>query len=623
MRYLGAKTELVDRIYSLIKSLKLNNQNYTFCDAFAGTCAVGEYMKDKFRIIANDNQYYSYVISHAKLNTPDLTFPKLGLDPFEYFNQDNLFLKGFIYENYSPGGTAGRMYFSSENAGKIDFIRTKIEKWYQDGKISEDEYYYLIAALLESVSKVANVAGVYGAYLKKWDPRAVKPMKFIKVEQRDTGSLFRAEIHNRKLEDLINDVSGDILYLDPPYTATQYAGQYHILETIARYDDPIISGKGGLRNTAETTSSWCRRGEVNVAFEYIIAKANFKHIILSYNTDGLMSEKYIESVLKRYGKPETYKLIRIPYKKYINYHSTKDALNHCEFLFYIEKKEPETVSYASPLNYQGGKYDIIDFIKSNSPTHFSRFIEPFGGGYNVGINIEAEQIIYNEFNYKVTELIECFKNTETSDLVKYILRSIKRYKLAKNDKDAYIKLRSIYNALPPKRRDPKMLYLLVLYGFHQQLRFNSAHEFNNPVGNSSYNDQVAEKLVSFCRRIQEQNIVFMSDDFAKTLDYVSEDTFVYCDPPYLITLGSYNDGKRGFNGWGKSDELRLYDYLNKLDEMGVKFMLSNVLEHKGQTNELLKNWINEHNYHVIEYTGKGGRGRKEILVLHYKKEQND
>ena len=617
MRYLGAKTELVDRIYSLIKALKIDDNKNIFCDIFAGTCAVGEYMKDKFRIIANDNQYYSYVISHAKLNTPDLSFQKLNLDPFSYFNEEGHFLKGFIYNNYSPDGKAGRMYFSSENAGKIDFIRTKIEEWKNNNKLSEDEYYYLIAALLESASKVANVAGVYGAYLKTWDPRAVKPMKYIKVEQNDIQGLDRAKICNENIEEVINKISGDILYLDPPYTATQYAGQYHILETIARYDNPVINGKGGLRDTSKTSSSWCRNSEVNVTFERIIAKASFKHIIMSYNTDGLMSEKYIESVLKRYGKAETYKLIKIPYKKYINYHSTKDTNNHYELLFYIEKKDPKDVIYASPLNYQGGKYDMVDFIKDNMPKHMNRFIDAFGGGYNVGINVNAKKIVYNEYNYKVTELIECFKNSDTTDLVKYLTRSIKRYGLGKGDRESYNRLRDTYNNLPNDRRDPRMLYLLVLYGFHQQLRFNNAHNFNNPIGNSSYNEYIQEKLISFCRRIHEQNVIFMNGDFENTLNIAKKNDFVYCDPPYLITVGSYNDGKRGFNGWSKNDEERLLAYLDNLDKRGTRFMLSNVLEHKGRKNILLDKWLNHNSYRMMEYIGKGGRGRKEIIIMNY------
>ena len=101
MRYLGTKTTLVDEIYGLINDKGISNDNYTFCDAFSGTGAVGEFLKDKFRIIANDVQYYSFVMTQAKLNTPDLKFSKLGFDPFDYLNQKNRQYEGFVYKNYS------------------------------------------------------------------------------------------------------------------------------------------------------------------------------------------------------------------------------------------------------------------------------------------------------------------------------------------------------------------------------------------------------------------------------------------------------------------------------------------------------------------------------------------
>ena len=140
MRYIGAKTDLLPEIADFIKQQGiLNDSSLTFCDAFSGTAAVGDYFKDKFRITANDIQYYSYVITYAKLNTPDMTFPKLGLNPFDYFNNTNDGMEGFIFNEYSDGGSGNRMYFSSENGKRIDFIRTKIESWHKDEKINDKE----------------------------------------------------------------------------------------------------------------------------------------------------------------------------------------------------------------------------------------------------------------------------------------------------------------------------------------------------------------------------------------------------------------------------------------------------------------------------------------------------
>lgn len=620
MRYIGSKGKIVDQIEDLIKSLKLDKENYTFFDAFSGTATVGNYFKDKYKIIANDTLYSSYVMTQAKLNTPDMSFKRLKVKPFDYFNDVKNQTKGFIYTNYSLGGS-DRMYFSEENAARIDFIRKTIEKWYIEEKIDLKEYYYLIACLLESISKVANVAGVYGAYLKKWDPRAVKAMKFIPVEMNKINSKFENEVYNEKIEELINDVSGDILYLDPPYTKNQYSVQYHMLETIALYDNPELKGKTGARDTSKLTSNFSKVGEVHVAFEKIIARAKFKHIIMSYSSDGIMSKEYIESVLKRHGKPETLVFKKIEYRRYLN-SKAKDT-EHYEYLFYIEKKDEEKVNYSSPLNYIGGKADMIEFLKKHTPKNIERFIDIFGGGFNVGINFDCEQLIYNDCNFKVRELLETFKNEETVLIYKYIEKMIKKYKLEHGKKEPYLKIRELYNKTPMENRDPKLLYLLVLYGFQQQIRFNSSYDYNNPVGQAGFNDKLAEKLISYCRNLKEKNVSFYSKDFTELDEFINDKTFVYLDPPYLITLGSYNDGKRGFNGWNEKEEKRLLDYLAKLNKRGVKFMLSNVLYHKEKSNKLLIDWAKENGFKIVEYDGKARKSRNEVIIINYEEETNE
>lgn len=615
MRYIGNKQKMIDEIDDLLSSLKLNKENYTFCDLFSGTATVGNHFKDKFKIIANDNLYMSYVMSQAKLNTPSLKFKKLGLNPFDIFNDVNNKAKGFIFNNYSQGNS-DRMYFSEENAQRIDFIRMTIEKWHKAEKIDDKEYYYLIASLLESVSKVANVAGVYGAFLKKWDPRAIKPMKFIPIELEKAEGKFENEVYNCDSSKLINDISGDILYIDPPYTKNQYSVQYHLLETIALYDNPEIKGITGARDMSGKSSNFSKKGLVEIEFEKIIARADFKHIIISYSSAGLMSKEYIESVLKRHGKPETLKFMKIKYRKYLNSKAEKEG-EHFEYLFYVEKQDNNNINYSSPLNFIGGKADMVSFLKENAPKDFKRMIDLFGGGFNVGINFDAEQIIYNDCNFKVRELLEMFRDTDTYELYKYIVNMINKYKLEKGQKESYLKIRELYNSMPLEKREPKLLYLLILFGYQQQIRFNSSYGYNNPVGQAGYNDKILEKLVSFCRKLKEKNVIFLSRDFEELNEYINQDTFIYCDPPYLITLGSYNDGKRGFNGWNESEEIRLLNYLKKLDNSGIKFMLSNVLDFKDKSNDILKKWIKDNKYKVIEYSGKTRKHRNEIIIINY------
>lgn len=511
------------------------------------------------------------------------------------------------------------MYFTPENAARIDYFRSQIEEWKRDGLLAESEYMFLLSCLIESVSKVSNTAGVYGAFLKKWDGRALKPIEFIKPLYNAHASRD-VTIFNDKIEDIISEIECDILYLDPPYTQNQYGTQYHLLETLILNDCPSVSKVTGSRPVMPMRSDWSKEYKVNILFDKIIAKTKARYIVLSYNNDGFMSKEYIEAVLKRYGKPETYCCKKIGYKKYQNWKS-QNHKEHYEYLFFVEKKSSSEIVYESPLNYIGNKTRVIPEIRKYLPDDIDSFIDAFGGGFNVGINIYSESIIYNEYNHFVKELIESFWHYDTFSYITYMKKTIQRFGLERGDKDAYLKARGYYNSLPEDKRDPRLLLVVILYSFQQQIRFNGNHEFNNPVGMRWFNDKILEKLISFSRRIKELNVRFYCSDYMDMLHHVNDGhTFIYLDPPYMLTNGSYNDGKRGFKGWDSSQEFDLFSFLDRLNGEGSRFMLSYVLEHKGKINQALLNWVKNNNYHIIELgniLGISGSRRKEILVVNY------
>ncbi len=613
MRYIGNKTKILSEIDNLINKKGLNIKGLTFFDAFSGTASVACHYKERFKVIANDSLYFSYCITEAKLNSPKDMFSNLGFNPFIYFNEaDAANFNGFFAQNFAPV-LSERMYFSHENAQKIDFIRSSIDEWFLNGRINAKEKWYLIASLIESVSKVANVAGVYGAYLKTWDPRAIKKMEFLPIDilpyTENTSKVYNDDILN-----VIKEVTGDILYLDPPYTKNQYSVQYHLLETLARYDNPVLKGKTGARDMSEYSSDFSKDGKVQVAFENLVANANFKYIIMSYSSDGIMSKEYIESVLKRYGKPETFEFKKFNYRRYKNV-KAQNKNDHCEYLFFIEKKEK--VNYASPLNFIGGKHDLIDFIFSYMPQKIDTFYDLFAGGFNVGINTNANKIVYNDINFKVRELLEYITEVDMAEFYKYLHSTIVKYGLYKGNKEAYLKLRKKYNSTKINKRDCRELFLLIMYGFQQQIRFNGDYNYNNPVGQAGFNDKILEKLISFSRITKKKNVFYYSEDYERFLDSINKDDFVYIDPPYLITLGSYNDGKRGFNGWNEAEEKRLLDFLQKLNDKHIRFMMSNVLNHKGKTNTLLQAWIEQNGFKVISYNLKARGNREEVIIINY------
>lgn len=626
MRYIGNKTKLLDKLERLLVKKGLTKKGMIFCDLFAGTCTVGDYFKDRYEIIANDTLYTSYVISNAKLKYKNTFFQNLGLDPFDYFNNidSSNYTTGFCYNNFAPT-VSGRQYFSDENAKLIDLIRNTIDEWFDTKKIDENEKYYLIGSLLESVSKVSNVAGVYSAYLKIWDPRAIKKMEFIPIETSSSNSKYLNEVYIEDVNDLIPKIKGDILYLDPPYTPTQYISQYHVLETIAKNDNPETHGVGAHRDNGNQISTWCKKGLVHEEFEKLIANAQFKHIIFSYSDAGIMSKEYIEKVLKRYAKDGTYEFKEISFVKYKSTRAVareikENTVNkaHYEWLFYIEKKDDP--KYISPLNYIGGKFEVLDLIKNNLPKKIDTFYDLFGGGGTVSLNINSKKVVYNDINWVVRDLLEKITHDDFLQTYNYIEKTIKKYNLEKKNKESYNNFRNKYNSVEKGSRNPLDLYLLICYGFEHQIRFNNKMEFNNPCGNSGYNQEMLEKLVSYSNRSKRMNIVFKSMDYKKMLPDIEKNDFVYCDPPYLISCGAYNDGKRGFNGWDEKQEQELLDFLDLLNSKGIKFMLSNMRDRNQKSNTPLSKWIKSNNYRVIvnsSITKRNRQDRQEIIVVNY------
>ena len=176
---------------------------------------------------------------------------------------------------------------------------------------------------------------------------------------------------------------------------------------------------------------------------------------------------------------------------------------------------------------------------------------------------------------------------------------IKDYNLSIDNRDGYNSLRKNYNVEP----NPIKLFVLTCYAFNHQIRFNNSHEFNTPFGKdrSSYNSNIEKNLIEFVNKLQSINTEIYANDFREFNKYeYNENDLVYCDPPYLITTGSYNDGNRGFKDWGIQEEKDLLDYLDYLDSKNIKFILSNVLYHKGLENEILINWSKKYNINYVD-----------------------
>lgn len=282
------------------------------------------------------------------------------------------------------------------------------------------------------------------------------------------------------------------------------------------------------------------------------------------------------------------------------------------------------MAYKAPFNYIGNKYRIINEITSLFPKEINNFVDLFCGGGDVSINTRARHIYANDINYHVIDIIQAIQKQPITEILKYIDNTIQKWGLSKDSKENYLRFRNYYN----NSKKPIDLYILMCFSFNFQFRFNSKHEYNNPFGQnrSHFSAKMRANLITYSQLISK--IEFTSCDFRQfNYDMLHDGDLLYADPPYLLSCGSYNDGKRGFNGWSIGDDLKLMEILQDLHEKGIKFALSNVIEHKGKQHHYLIDWVTKNkfiihdlniNYNNCNYQNKNKTtNTREVLITNY------
>lgn len=246
----------------------------------------------------------------------------------------------------------------------------------------------------------------------------------------------------------------------------------------------------------------------------------------------------------------------------------------------------------SPLNYVGGKFNLLKEILPLFPDKINTFVDLFGGGFNVGINVNAEHIVYNDISEPVVELLDYLKGNDIENLLKEIDGYIEKYNLSKENKEGFLALREDYNS---GERTPIKFYTLLCYAFNNQIRFNKNNEYNMPFGKdrSSFNPTLRQKFIDFVEVLHSKDCSFMNISFDEFNfeDFDSGD-FVYCDPPYFNSVAAYNEQ----GGWTEEHEKNLLELLDELNDKGVRFALSNNLKYD---NQLLDEWKNKYKVHYL------------------------
>lgn len=341
MRYIGNKTRLLPFLLSTLDRLELAPK--TAHDAFSGTAAVGRALKAAgWRVASSDLMTYSYVFQRAYVvaqRSPSFAALRAGEPELrralrspsfrssiartgalgaisEYLSRWIDAERGFVGTHFAPAG--GRMFFTQENADRIDTIRRRLHEWWSSGLIQDDAYYVLLAALIEGADRVANTAGVYAAFIKRWQSNARRPLT-LKPEIPQRGP--RGATAHRADAALVATTAGEVelIYIDPPYNARQYSGYYHVPEVIARgwFDAvPVLRGKTGLVAGEGQQSNWCSARKAGSALSELLGATGARHALVSYNSEGLLSERDLRDVLADAAKFGTVKRYSRGYRRY-------------------------------------------------------------------------------------------------------------------------------------------------------------------------------------------------------------------------------------------------------------------------------------------------------------------
>jgi adenine-specific DNA-methyltransferase len=299
MRYIGSKASTINEVYKLSSKYVCEG---TFCDPFGGTATVSSFFKEKgFKVFAGDLLRFAHYIQIAKLSS-NTSFTKLKsflnietkIELCNYLNSLIVY-RGWFIENYSKK----RKFFTLTNARKIQGLWNAIIRFDKLGLLTYKERAVLLASLVNSVDVVANTAGTYYAYLKRYDRKAKKDFIFkliAPVKGKHSGKSFNCDALQ-----LVKQADFDILYLDPPYNERKYHAYYHLPETIANCVRPKLTGHAGLAKwSGSITSNFYHSKSALNSLEEILRHANFKILIFHYCDKGLIQPNILQKLFKRF-----------------------------------------------------------------------------------------------------------------------------------------------------------------------------------------------------------------------------------------------------------------------------------------------------------------------------------
>lgn len=635
-RYLGNKYKLLSFITEIV-NCECKGFN-TIADVFSGTGSVASAFLDK-KVITNDIMYSNYICNYAWFGAEAYSKNKI-IDIIIKYNSLKINEQNYMTQNFS------NTFFSLKDCAKIGYIREDINNLFKNEEINSRERAILITSLLYAMDKIANTCGHYDAYRKG---ATFEKKLELYVPTPNNNNNENNMCFNIDANELVKSIEVDLIYIDPPYNSRQYCDAYHLLENVARWEKPLVHGVARKMDRTALKSNYCTIN-ATAAFEKLIDDINAKYILFSYNnmakkgnerSNAKISDEDIFRILNKKGK------VKVFSKNYKAFTTGKSNISgNEERLFLCKCCNKKKKIIASPLNYIGGKYKLLPQVLPYFPNEMECFIDLFCGGCNVGVNVNCSKVVFNDINRNLISLYNTFSSLDKNVILDMINQIINKYKLSRSNlhgysyygcesvsglgpynKEKFLKLRADLNTKMIKDYSYYiMMYVLIIYSFNNQIRFNKSGKFNLPVGKRDFNTKMQSKLENFIDRIKNSDYSFSSLNFKEfNIDNVNTKSFIYVDPPYLITCATYNEQ----GGWNENLEMSLLDFLDNVNGKGIKFALSNVLRSKGRENTILINWLNQNSskYNVVKLNYKYSNSNyqtkdkysnsEEVLIINY------
>lgn len=292
IKYLGSKRLLIPAILDVVRGLPGVR---TVLDLFSGTSRVGHALKAAgYRVLANDHNAYAEALARCYVQADredvlaDATrlIAELNALPGE---------PGYVTRTFCEEAR----FFQPKNGARIDAIRRAIADKHLDPELEA----VLLVALIEAADRVDSTTGVQMAYLKSWAPRAYNDLELRVPEVLPRARWGKGQAYGLDALEAAAALEADLAYIDPPYNQHSYLGNYHIWETLVRWDRPEVFGRARKRIDVRTRKSeFNSRTRCRGAFERLIAAVRSPVLIVSFNDEGYLAPHEIESILAGHGE---------------------------------------------------------------------------------------------------------------------------------------------------------------------------------------------------------------------------------------------------------------------------------------------------------------------------------